>query len=93
MAYQSASMKDGKLSDGVYASLLEAEGILGVVLLKDKEGTVEIGFRSKHKSGMDVGKAATVLGGGGHMHAAGATITGTMDEAKNTVIELLKNFI
>lgn len=93
MAYQSASMKDGKLSDGVYASLLEAEGILGVVLLKDKEGTVEIGFRSKHKSGMDVGKAAAVLGGGGHMHAAGATITGTMDEARNTVIELLKNFI
>ena len=88
-AYQSAAMKDGRLSDGVYASLLETEGILGVILFKDKEGSVEIGFRSKHKSGIDVGKAASLLGGGGHMHAAGATIPGTVADAKAELLRIL----
>ncbi len=92
-AYQDASMKDGKLSDGVYASLLETEGIKGVVLFKDKEGSVEIGFRSKHKSGIDVGKAAAMLGGGGHMHASGATIPGTVDNARKRLLEILSGFL
>ncbi len=92
-AYQSESMKDGKLSDGVYASLLEAEGILGVVLFKDKGDSVEIGFRSKHKSGIDVGKVASELGGGGHMHAAGATVQGSVGEARETLVKLLEGYI
>ncbi len=93
LAFQSADMKDGKLSDGVYASLLETEGILGVALLKDKEGTVEIGLRSKHKSGVDVGKAAASIGGGGHMHAAGATVEGSMDKARETILSVLEPLI
>ena len=89
IAHQGIDMKDGKLSDGVYASLLETEGIKAVVLIKDKGETQEIGFRSKHRSGLDVGTIASLLGGGGHIHAAGATISGTPEDAERTVIDLI----
>ena len=89
IAHQGIDMKDGRLSDGVYASLLETESIKAVVLIKDKGGRQEIGFRSKHKSGLDVGAIAAQLGGGGHMHAAGATIEGTPEEAEEKVTSLI----
>ncbi len=93
IANQGLEMKDGRLSDGVYASLLETEGIAAVILIKDKGGMQEIGFRSKHKSGLDVGKAAQALGGGGHMHAAGVTIEGSSEEAEARIISLLRTLL
>lgn len=93
IAYQSIEMIDGKLSDGVYASLLQTEGIKAVVLIKDKGDKQEIGFRSKHKSGLDVGAVAAMLGGGGHMHAAGATIAGSTEDAERTVTDIIGNIL
>ena len=93
IAYQSIEMIDGKLSDGVYASLLQTEGIKAVVLIKDKGDKQEIGFRSKHKSGLDVGAVAAMLGGGGHMHAAGATIAGSTEDAEKTVTDIIGNIL
>ena len=48
---------------------------------------VDVSFRSKCR--VDVSKIAEALGGGGHPRAAGATITGSMEEAKDKVFSLL----
>ena len=89
--YQPASMKSARLSDGVYASLLEATGVKAVVFIKDKGEELEIGFRSKNNADLDVGEIASELGGGGHMKAAGATVKGMApDEAKTMLIERIR---
>ena len=84
---QPRAMGDERLSDGVYASLLEAENVKAVVFLKEKEDSVEIGLRSKHHSGIDVGAIASGFGGGGHMHAAGATVRTSTYEAKQIILK------
>jgi phosphoesterase RecJ-like protein len=49
----------------------------------------KIGFRSKGR--VDVGCLAREFGGGGHHNAAGATITGSLDEIRRTVFSRLDN--
>lgn len=90
VCYQPSSIMSARLSDGVYASLLEAENVKAIVFIKDKENALEIGFRSKNGSSVDVGHIAASLGGGGHSRAAGATITGyTPETAKEMLISLV----
>lgn len=93
-AYQGVEMKNARLSDGVYASLLEAEHVLAVIFIKDKGDSLEIGFRSKNGSGIDVGSIAASIGGGGHARAAGATISGcTPEQARQRLLEKLSEAI
>ncbi len=94
VAYQPQEMMNARLSDGVYASLLETEGVMAVVFIKDKGDALEIGFRSKNRSGLDVGAIAASLGGGGHVRAAGATVTEyTPEEAKKMLIKRIGDAI
>ena len=94
ICHQEATMMNARLSDGVYASLLETEGVKAVVLIKEREGGMEIGFRSKNNSGIDVGKIAAGFGGGGHAKAAGATIQGiTFEEARSLIIARFEEII
>ena len=65
-----------KPGDTIYRSLLEVENVKAIALIKEKEDGVEIGFRAKNKAGIDVGKIAQALGGGGHRLASGASIAG-----------------
>ena len=81
-ARQGLDMGEERLSDGIYATLLETEGVKAVVFLKERKDGLEIGFRSKHRSGIDVGALAATLGGGGHIHAAGATVQMSPEEAE-----------
>ena len=91
IAVQSVDMKDGRLSDGVYASLLETEGVKAVILIKDKGDAMEIGFRSKNRSGLDVGAIAARLGGGGHSKAAGASVKDMkLDQVKTMLIAMME---
>ena len=93
-AYQGVEMKNARLSDGVYASLLEAEHVLAVIFIKDKGDYLEIGFRSKNGSGIDVGSIAASIGGGGHARAAGATISGcTPEQARQMLLGKLSEAI
>ena len=92
VAYQPETMMNARLSDGVYASLLETEGVKAIVFIKDKGDALEIGFRSKNKSGLDVGSIAQSLGGGGHSKAAGATIKGMKrEEAQKMLIQMIED--
>lgn len=63
--------------------------VVSLKISKKQENSVEVGFRSQHNSPVDVGKVALEFGGGGHAHAAGATIKGTMDEVKKLVINAI----
>lgn len=72
----------------IYYSYLQVEGVKAVVLLKEKDGGVEFGFRAKNKAGVDVGEIAASLGGGGHKLASGARVQGlTLEKAKKLILE------
>lgn len=63
------------------------EGVRVAALLwqpAEKVGEVKVSLRSGE--GADVAKVAVLLGGGGHRTAAGATLRGTLDEARVTVL-------
>ena len=91
IAVQGKEIENARLSDGVYAALLETAGVSAVILIKEKEDSLEIGFRSKNHSQVDCGAIAATLGGGGHKRAAGATLgKKTVAEAKAMLIALIE---
>ena len=80
--------------DAVYRSLLEAENVKAVVLVKEKDGAIEFGFRAKQNSNVDVGSLAASIGGGGHALASGATVKGLkIEDAEEFIIRLLMPLI
>ncbi|MDD2200872.1 MAG: bifunctional oligoribonuclease/PAP phosphatase NrnA [Firmicutes bacterium] len=76
----------------------ETEGFIGyarsidgveiaVALRELSDGTIRVGFRSKEK--VDVAKVAAEFGGGGHVHASGCTMRGSLEEVKSKVLPRL----
>lgn len=60
-----------------------------IILLREHtRGKIKVSFRSKHD--VDVSQLAAQYGGGGHKHAAGAIVSGTMDDAAEEVIGAVK---
>lgn len=66
-----------------------ASVVVSFKISKKQEGAIEVGFRSQHNSPVDVGKLALSFGGGGHAHASGATVTGSMNEVKKVIIDAI----
>jgi phosphoesterase RecJ-like protein len=62
-----------------------------VLFFIEKEGQVRVSFRSK--GSLDVNKLANSFGGGGHKNAAGATLAGGLDEAKEQVIAAARAYL
>lgn len=81
------------MTDGGLVSMLVAaeEPVIAVVFKEQPENKVELSLRSK--PGYDVGSVAFGLGGGGHKQAAGATISGTLEEARSRVMPLLEKVV
>ena len=80
--------------DTVYPALLECEGVKVVVLIKEREDGIEFGFRAKRDKGVDVGRLASDLSGGGHSLAAGATVKGLkIEEAKPFILDRLISLV
>ena len=69
-----------------------ARGIRGVEVgaLFRECGPREYKVSLRSKKAVDVSKVAQSLGGGGHAHAAGLTLEGSLEEVKTRVIESLK---
>jgi len=65
------------------------EAEVAVVLKEDGEGTWQVSVRSKEL--VDVGKACTALGGGGHMRAAGFSASGRPDATVRALETLLSS--
>jgi phosphoesterase RecJ-like protein len=67
------------------------ESRVAVVFKELADGRIEVSFRSK--PGYDVSQLALSLGGGGHKQASGATITGTLEAARERVFPLLRQAV
>ncbi|HRE46204.1 MAG TPA: bifunctional oligoribonuclease/PAP phosphatase NrnA [Aggregatilineales bacterium] len=77
-------------SDGALASvLLQAEdACFACVITEEKNGVCDISLRAK--PGYAASAVALSLGGGGHTLAAGAQVSGTLEEVEALVIPMLK---
>jgi len=64
------------------------EAMIAAVFKEAEDNTVRLSLRSK--PGFDVAEVAFGLGGGGHKQASGATIEGSLEDAKKRVLPLLK---
>ncbi len=63
---------------------------LGVVGLEEEKGKMVLSFRSKGE--IDVSQLAKIFGGGGHKHAAGATLEGSFDKVKKEVVKKIFDY-
>jgi phosphoesterase RecJ-like protein len=60
---------------------------VGALFMEQPRGGVKVSFRSRGP--VDVARLAEKLGGGGHRAASGATVPGTLPEARARVLELI----
>jgi phosphoesterase RecJ-like protein len=73
-------------SDGIINLARDIECVEVAIFLREVEpGVVKVGLRSKKKA--DVSAVAVLFGGGGHLHAAGCTLPGTVDEVKKKILD------
>jgi len=83
--YERAGTDDDAGLSGFLVRLKEA--LVSVVFTQKPEGKVNISMRAKQ--GYDVAQVALALGGGGHKPAAGATVSGSLDEVRARVLPML----
>jgi len=85
----------------VGASSLETEGFINYPLsiastqvastiIQHDKNTYKVSFRSK---GIDVSRIAGVFGGGGHVRAAGCTISGYYEDVVDKLLKAVRDFI
>ncbi len=75
--------------DGVVGQLIEIdEAEVAVFMRENEEGNIRVNMRSKDK--VDVARVASLFGGGGHVKAAGCTITEPMLLAKEQVLAAIR---
>lgn len=78
-------------TEGIAAYLRGIEEADVAILLKEtEEGDVKVSFRSRPE--IDVSVLATTLGGGGHRQAAGCTVPGPHEQARQLLLETYDRF-
>ena len=77
--------------EGLVEMLRDIEGVKVAVLLKEKEGTNGFKISLRSNEDVNVSDIALLLGGGGHPGAAGCFIAGTVEQAKNKIINAIKH--
>lgn len=82
-----ASYENG---DGGFVNFLATaqEADVAVIFQDKGDGSIEVGLRSK--PGVNVAEVALNFGGGGHAHAAGCTIQGSLDQVRDMVLHALR---
>lgn len=83
-------MKETKAMDedteGIINLARDIDCVEVAIFIKELEpGKIKVGLRSKKKA--DVAAVALRFGGGGHVHAAGCTVKGTVAEVKGKILE------
>jgi phosphoesterase RecJ-like protein len=64
---------------------------VGMLFIEQARGGVKVSFRARN--GLDCSLLAAKFGGGGHREAAGATISGTMPEVVDRVLETVRKAV
>ena len=67
------------------------EGVEVSIFIREKEGGYKVSLRSKEY--VNVADVALMLGGGGHVRAAGCFVQGTVEEVKEKVLSEIKKVI
>lgn len=84
-------VEPGWETDAILDVMRSGDGVEVVALFRElNDGRIRVNLRSK--GSLDVNQVARLIGGGGHRHAAGATISGPLEkESQRVVRSLLKN--
>lgn len=78
--------------EGIINHTLTIKGTeVGLLFRELSPGTIKVGFRSN--SDIDVSALAARFGGGGHPRAAGATLTGTLEDIEREVILVVESVV
>jgi phosphoesterase RecJ-like protein len=70
---------------GLVDHIRTIKGVEVAVLFREEEDGIKVNFRSKFK--VNVSEIARNLGGGGHIRASGAVMQGSLEEAKQKVLD------
>ncbi len=83
---------DNEISGAEIANTLKSvvNWNIGISMVEKEPGIVKMSFRTRDADRFDVSKVAVLLGGGGHMAAAGAAISGNLEEVKQKVKQTLE---
>lgn len=88
-AREKASGGDKKADGDLVTMLLQVDAAaVSCVIREEKDGSIDLSMRGM--PGYNVAEVALALGGGGHILAAGARLSGTLDSVETQVIPLLK---
>lgn len=80
----SMGAKDEDLT-GLVDHIRSIKGVEVAILFREEEDGIKVNFRSKFT--VNVSAIAKALGGGGHVRASGAVLTGKLDEVKEKVLK------
>lgn len=77
--------------DAIAAIPRQIEGVqVGVTMREKTDGTFKVSMRSHE--GIDVSEICAMMGGGGHPRAAGCTVNGDAQTARNTVVSCIGEY-
>lgn len=78
--------------DAIASIPRQIEGVqVGVTMREKTDGTFKVSMRSHE--GIDVSKICSMMGGGGHPRAAGCTLEGDVESARNRVVECINEYL
>ncbi len=77
--------------DGIVENGRDVEGVEVSVFLRETDKGIKVSLRSKNY--VNASEVAMMFGGGGHLRAAGCNIQGTIDQAKNQIINRVKCYL
>ena len=77
--------------DGIVENGRDVEGVEVSIFLRETDKGIKVSLRSKDY--VNVSEAATMFGGGGHVRAAGCNIQGTIEQAKNQIVNRIKCYL
>ncbi|MBP3442123.1 MAG: bifunctional oligoribonuclease/PAP phosphatase NrnA [Clostridia bacterium] len=78
--------------DAIASIPRQIEGVVvGVTMREKKDGTFKVSLRTHE--GVDASEVCAMLGGGGHPRAAGCTVSGNVNTARNLVISCIEKYL
>jgi phosphoesterase RecJ-like protein len=92
MADRQAAGYSGR-DDADLINILSAinDAMISIVFVEQSNGGVKVSWRSQ--PGLDVSAIALKFGGGGHPAAAGAEVSGNIEEVRHRVVDLTRQMI
>jgi phosphoesterase RecJ-like protein len=91
LADRQAAQYPGNDDADLVNQLSAIDGDIAVIFVEQKNGRVKVSWRSR--PGIDVSQIALQFGGGGHAAAAGAEISGTLEEIQHNVLEATRKVL